>query len=207
MKTWRDCFNSVTVEKASFRDYLIFDEEARRTNEAGLRKPLEEHDSWLELAPPAFSVERTRPWSPRLAIKKMGVKVVEFDDENHGKWTKGYAAGDKLAIRPNHANPLRTLFHELGHIALRHTYIPDPLGRDMEDPIREVQAEATSYLCMTYAGAATAALHATVKVYNRKHIAAAGRWPTKEERDQSFEAAEIIIGAGRPDGRPVILPH
>lgn len=203
--SWESRLHSVTVRKPTIRDELIFDIEASKVNKAGLPKPLEDCDTWLDLAPPAVSVERTRPWSPKLALGRMAVTVVQFDEESHPKWTKGYAAGNKLAIRPDSDKPLRNLCHELAHIALRHTYLPDPLGRDPEDPIREVQAEASAYLVQTYAGAATAEIHASARVYNWRHTLSAGRWMTKVERDQCFEAAELVITAGRPDNRPVIL--
>lgn len=203
--TWDSRFNSVTVRKPSWRDNLIYDEEVRRVAEPGLRKPLEDCDSWLDLSQPAWPVELTRPWSPRHAIKRLGVEIVPFDEETQPEWTKGITVGNRIAIRPDYADRLHVLKHELAHVVLRHTYLPDPLGRDPEDPIREVQAESAAYLSMTYAGAATAALHAYVRVYNWKHTTKAGRWMNKEERDQCFEAAQIVITAGRPDNRPVIL--
>lgn len=200
METWRDVVNSVTVRPASPKDYVIND--ARRKGMT-LTKPLEEHDSWTELVEPAGMPHPDRLWSPRLAIKNLQIKVVEFEDRpDH---VKGYANGNRIAVRPNISSPLRTLFHELAHVALRHTYKPDPFDRGYN--INEIQAETTGFLCLTYAGAATRALAARSRIYNRNYITKAKRWPTEQEYEQCFEAAQIIITAGRPDGRPVELVH
>lgn len=69
-----------------------------------------------------------------------------FDSTNGN--LQGWSRGLQFAINPVPVNPMKTKFHEWGHIVLGHT-IPHHFEEyQAHGGIMEFQAEATSYLLM-----------------------------------------------------------
>lgn len=83
-------------------------------------------------------------WDGERAAAMLDVERVAFEliDGN----TQGYSVGRKFAVSPVAVYPMKTLFHELGHIVLGHTAD----CREGESPcsrgVAEFQAESVAYL-------------------------------------------------------------
>ncbi|MEM9423551.1 MAG: ArdC-like ssDNA-binding domain-containing protein [Spirochaetota bacterium] len=85
-------------------------------------------------------------WQVRAALQSLDIRLLSFDPNYSDTW--GYARGRTLAINPNIPSPEAALFHELAHIVLGHT---EP-GRKMSKELKEVEAEATAYICLATLG-------------------------------------------------------
>lgn len=85
-------------------------------------------------------------WDAALALHNLEVTEVAYTKPNGN--CQGYARGREIAINPVAQLPLKTRFHEIGHVLLGHT-----LQIDFEDEehlprnLREVEAESVAYLC------------------------------------------------------------
>jgi hypothetical protein len=90
-------------------------------------------------------------WNRQRAIKALGVEQIEFQmlDGN----AQGYAVGQKFAINPVAALPMKTTFHELAHIVLGHTS-ESILDESVLIPrsLREAEAESVALLCLESLG-------------------------------------------------------
>lgn len=87
-------------------------------------------------------------WDKSQALSSLQINMEHFDHINGN--VQGYSHGRTIAVSPVAALPHKTLFHELAHIVLGHTtsdsaLMPD--GVKLPKCIREVEAEATAYLC------------------------------------------------------------
>lgn len=87
-----------------------------------------------------------RMWDKDQALAKLAIAEVPFDSLDGN--TAGHSHGREFAINPVAKYPVKTRFHELGHIVLGHT-TPDGLKeyQTHRGPM-EFQAEGTSYLVM-----------------------------------------------------------
>jgi len=87
-----------------------------------------------------------RQWHLATALDELQVKQIPYAliDGN----TQGYSIGREFAINPVAVNPLKTTFHELGHIVLGHTMPEAAAEYATHRGIKEFQAEATAYLTM-----------------------------------------------------------
>lgn len=83
-------------------------------------------------------------WSLERALDVLDIKRVEYKlmDGN----TQGYSKGREFAINPVAAHPMKTLFHELGHIVLGHTSDEQIAEYSTHRGVKEFQAEAVAYL-------------------------------------------------------------
>ena len=87
-----------------------------------------------------------RVWDKDKALGALVIRQVPFEDIDGN--TAGYSVGRDFAINPVAKYPLKTTFHELGHIVLGHT-TPDQLqDYQRHRGVREFQAEATAYIVM-----------------------------------------------------------
>jgi antirestriction protein ArdC len=107
----------------------------------------------------------------------------------------GYAKrGRKIAVSPIAAIPVKTLFHEAGHVMLGHTDEGD-LADNERTPrdVREMEAEAVSLLCCESLGLPGAE-------YSRGYIQSWGQGQAFTERSAQriFRAADQILRAGYP---------
>ena len=100
--------------------------------------------------------------------------------------------GRKIAVSPIAALPIKTLFHEAGHVMLGHIDEGD-LADTERTPrdIREMEAEAVSLLCCESLGLPGAE-------YSRGYIQSWGQGQTFTERSAQriFRAADQILRAG-----------
>jgi antirestriction protein ArdC len=83
-------------------------------------------------------------WDLARALTVLDVKQVDYKllDGN----TQGYSTGREFALNPVAAHPMKTLFHELGHIVLGHTAEDKLAEYQTHRGIKEFQAEAVAYL-------------------------------------------------------------
>lgn len=86
----------------------------------------------------------TDDWDLARALDVLDIKRVDYKllDGN----TQGYSTGREFAINPVAAHPMKTTFHELGHIVLGHTSDEQIAEYSTHRGIKEFQAEAVAYL-------------------------------------------------------------
>ena len=85
-----------------------------------------------------------RDWDLDRALEALKITKVAYDlpDGN----TQGYSSERTYALNPVAAHPMKTLFHELGHIVLGHTTKESMEAYQEHRGIQEFQAEAVAYL-------------------------------------------------------------
>jgi antirestriction protein ArdC len=132
-------------------------------------------------------------WNEENALAALDIQRVPFEDLDGN--TQGYAKrGRKIAVSPIAALPVKTLFHEVGHVMLGHTDEGD-LSDTERTPrdIREMEAEAVSLLCCESLGLPGAE-------YGRGYIQSWGQGQTFTERSAQriFRVADQILRAGYP---------
>ena len=85
-------------------------------------------------------------WDAALALRNLEVTEVPYTKPNGN--CQGYARGREIAINPVAQLPLKTRFHEIGHVLLGHTLEVDfEDGEHLPRNLREVEAESVAYLC------------------------------------------------------------
>ena len=132
-------------------------------------------------------------WNEERALAALDIQHIPFEDLDGN--TQGYAKrGRKIAVSLIAALPVKTLFHEVGHVTLGHTDEGD-LSDTERTPrdIREMEAEAVSLLCCESLGLPGAE-------YSRGYIQSWGQGQTFSERSAQrvFHAADQILRAGYP---------
>jgi antirestriction protein ArdC len=132
-------------------------------------------------------------WNEERALAVLDIQRIPFEDLDGN--TQGYAKhGRKITVSRIAALPVKTLFHELGHVVLGHTEEGD-LSDTERTPrdIREMEAEAVSLLCCDSLGLPGAE-------YSRGYIQSWGQGQTFTERSAQriFRAADQILRAGYP---------
>ena len=85
-------------------------------------------------------------WSRERALGSLGIQLVEFNNPSGNMM--GYAKGNEVAISPIAPYPLKTLLHEMGHVALGHTKMLG-VSNLTRGGLNEVQAESVAYIGMT----------------------------------------------------------
>jgi len=131
-------------------------------------------------------------WNEQTALTALKIQRIPFEDLDGN--TQGYAKrGRKIAISPIAAQPCKTLFHELAHVALGHCEEGDLTDTETTPRnIREVEAEAVALLCCESLGLPGVE-------YSRGYIQAWGQGQAISERSAQriFRAADQILRAGR----------
>jgi hypothetical protein len=108
---------------------------------------------------------------------------------------QGWSRGLELDINPLAVNPIKTRFHELGHIVLGHTLPHRYEAYQTHRGIMEFQAEATSYLVMNELELMDDETAKRSRGYMRHWLGA--EQPPDQAIRQVFTAAERILKAGR----------
>jgi len=139
-----------------------------------------------------YKPEAIPEWNEPTALAALKIERIPFEDLDGN--TQGYAKrGRKIAVSPIAAQPFKTLFHELAHVALGHCDEGD-LSDTETTPrnTREVEAEAVALLCCESLGLPGAE-------YSRGYIQSWGQGQTISERSAQriFHAADQILRAGR----------
>jgi antirestriction protein ArdC len=142
----------------------------------------------MDYQPPA-----TPEWNEQIALETLKIERIPFEDLDGN--TQGYAKrGRKIAVSPIAALPMKTLFHETGHVVLGHVDEGD-LADTERTPrdLREMEAEAVALLCCESLGLPGAD-------YSRGYIQSWGQVQAFSERSAQriFHAADQILRAGYP---------
>ncbi|HXT26557.1 MAG TPA: ArdC-like ssDNA-binding domain-containing protein [Candidatus Eisenbacteria bacterium] len=125
------------VEEENVRTYFVYRQNWFVLSQTGGDKP-------YSLPTPEFELE--------LALSNLNIRRLEFDliDGN----VQGFARDRGISINPVAQLPLKTTFHEMAHVVLRHTAEQPALVDEESTPrsLREVEAEATALLCLEALG-------------------------------------------------------
>lgn len=134
-------------------------------------------------------------WSLPRALDKLEVRQVPFEELNGN--VQGYSRGREFAINPVAVNPLKTTFHELGHIVLGHTAPAQLEEYRQHRGIREFQAEATAYLSMNELEQLDDESASQSRGYIQEWLHGHDK-PSDTAIRQVFVATDMILKAGRP---------
>lgn len=139
-----------------------------------------------------YTPEPLPGWDATKALASLNIERTPFTalDGN----VQGYAKARQVAINPVAEQPESTLFHEVGHIVLRHT-AEGSLNSDSTDrtpkDIRELEAECVALLCCESLGLPGAA-------ESRGYIQSwfHGNEVPERSAQRIFAAADTILKAG-----------
>lgn len=96
------------------------------------------------------------PWDRSRALATLGIQEIPYAmvDGNIQGYATEKDGKPSVAINPLAQLPMKTLFHELGHIVLGHIAENQSLHSDERTPrdIREVEAESVALLCISALG-------------------------------------------------------
>jgi hypothetical protein len=93
---------------------------------------------------PAVDWPELPEWDQRRALDELGIERVPFTMINGN--TQGYSLERTIAVSPVAKYPVKTLFHELGHVMLGHTTECPKGETPCSRGIAEFQAEAVAHL-------------------------------------------------------------
>lgn len=132
-------------------------------------------------------------WDLGTALETFKVTQVPFKSPDGN--TQGYSLGREFAINPMAANPLKTTFHELGHIVLGHTTETGMAEYQTHRGLMEFQAEGTALLV----GKELDVLSEQQVSESRGYVQGwtRGQRPGDEAIRQVFAATNEILKAGR----------
>lgn len=140
--------------------------------------------------PPATA----RAWDKAKAIETLELTEVKFDALVVNANTQGYSFKRNFAIHPAAKYPLKTMFHEFGHIVIGHTDAAIADNGTLTRDVKEFQAEAVAYIV-----ANDLKVEERDKAESRAYVQG---WlkdnkPTDKEIRQVFGAADKILKAGK----------
>jgi antirestriction protein ArdC len=136
-----------------------------------------------------FEMPTIPEWNRERALAKLEVNETTFTSLNGN--AQGFAYQNNVAINPLAALPLKTLFHELGHVLLGHTKLDNETAKET----KEAEAEAVALLCL-------AALNQPGIEYCRGYIQnwlGQGQEFNPKSALKVFSAADRILAAGKPE--------
>jgi antirestriction protein ArdC len=151
---------------------------------------------WFVLAQtegPEMEMPKVPAWDEATALAALKIERVSFEHPNGN--VQGYATTErKVAVNPLAQLPLKTLFHELGHIMLGHTDVTAHDFGELPRDIKEVEAESVALLCL-------AALNLPGQEYCRGYIQSwlKGQEIPEKSAQKIMHAADVILKAGRGD--------
>jgi antirestriction protein ArdC len=90
------------------------------------------------------------PWDRARALSTLAVEEIPFELMNGN--CQGYAKGRQVAINPIAQLPVKTLFHELGHVILEQTSAAIHDSEITPRSLKEVEAESVALLCLESLG-------------------------------------------------------
>jgi antirestriction protein ArdC len=142
-----------------------------------------------ELAADAFAAPL---WEKTRALAALEIVETTFSEMDGN--VQGYARGRAIAINPLAQLPLKTLFHETGHVILGHTdrnaLTAD--GERLSANLREVEAESVALLCLE-------SLQLPGSEFCRGYIQnwyGTGNPIPEQSAQRIFKAADTILRAG-----------
>lgn len=138
-------------------------------------------------------------WSKQRALGALSICEVAF--ESFDSNSQGYSFERSVAVNPAAVYPMKTFFHETGHIMLGHTTEEQQRTYHQERPHRELGAEAVAHIVSTELGFMTDEMRSV----SRGYIA---HWRGQADGDEEllsrrhvldiFKASDLILEAGRP---------
>lgn len=132
-------------------------------------------------------------WDFETALRKLDIQLVPYKSLSGNM--QGYLRGREIAINPIAVNPVKTRFHEIGHVVLGHT-APEALAEyQTHRGIMEFQAEATAHLTMNELGQLTDEMATHSRGYIQGWLE--GERPPDRAIRQVFVATNEILTAGR----------
>lgn len=138
--------------------------------------------------------ELTEPpeWSVQRAMGTLGISMVKFADLSLNK--QGYSYARNVAINPTAVYPLKTTWHEMGHIEAGHT-APDVIDQyELHRGLCEFEAEGTAYLGMHELGLDEQMNAAESRSYIQNWL---GRdTPPDSSIRKVFKLTDVILKAG-----------
>lgn len=152
-------------------------------------------NNWFVLSQtdgPELPKAEVAEWIESRALEALKIKRVEFNMPNGN--VQGYATADReIAINPLAQVPMKTLFHELGHIVLGHTSVEMHEANSLPRELKEVEAESVALLCL-------AALGLPGQEFCRGYIQSwlDGSEIPEKSAQKIMRAADTILKAGRP---------
>lgn len=132
-------------------------------------------------------------WSKERALGALGIREVAFQHPNGN--TQGYSIGNEIAINPVAAYPFKTLWHEMGHVVLKHTTDEGLEVYQEHRGVQEFQAESVAYLGMNELGATDQFDPSESRAYIQHWIRK--ERPPEPSIRQVFTATDRILSAGR----------
>lgn len=132
-------------------------------------------------------------WDLDTALEAMQIKRIPFEELNGN--VQGHSIEREFAINPVAVHPLKTTFHELGHIALGHTTGEKLKEYATHRGVMEFQAEAVSYLVANELEVATEEVQSVSRAYIQHWLG--GQRPPDQAIRQVFQATDTILKSGR----------
>lgn len=129
-------------------------------------------------------------WDCDRALVALGVTMIPFASLDGN--VQGYARGRSVAINSLAALPMKTLFHELGHVLLHQEEEASEDGAVLSRSLREVEAESVALLCCETLGLPGAAF---ARGYIQAWLGAGEALPERSAQ-RILAAADRVIRAG-----------
>jgi hypothetical protein len=197
---WKDMGRQVlkgSKAKTIMRPILI-----KETGDDGLEREKLKGFKYLNCLFPVSATEgdelppvETPTWDKEKALGGLGITEVKFDDLDGN--TQGYSIGNTYAINPVAGYPLKTTFHELGHIVLGHTTQSQQSEYRTHRGVKEFQAESTAFLTMKELDLDEHMDESESRGYIQFWLR--DQRPNDVEIRQVFGAVDKILRAGRVD--------
>jgi len=132
-------------------------------------------------------------WDLDQALTNLNIQQVPFTELDGN--IQGYSRGNEMAINPVAKYPTKTRFHEIAHIALKHT-----VGKKAEEykqhrGVMEFEAEATSHLIMNELGLITEDQASVSRAYIQHWLK--GERPPDASIRKIFTTVNTILQTGR----------
>lgn len=143
-----------------------------------------------------FVLPAVPDWDRDRALRSLGVTVIPFAHLDGN--VQGYAEGRSIAVNPFAALPIKTLFHELGHVLLHQVGCGVGGSVVLERYVREVEAEAVALVCVEALGLPGAEF---ARGYIQAWLAAGMDIPERSAQ-RIMAAADRIIRAGTSAAPP-----
>jgi len=144
-------------------------------------------------------------WDLQQALDQLDVKQVPFRELDGN--IQGYSVDREFAINPVAVHPVKTTFHELGHIVLGHTAGSAAAEYRSHRGIKEFQAESVAYLAMNELELMTPEQASSSRGYIQGWLQR--QTPAEADIRPVFMATDKILRAGRsnvidlyPNGTP-----
>lgn len=147
----------------------------------------------------------TVDWSAEQAFTRLGIRHVDFPVQ----WSMalcGFATVDEaghqcIGLNPRATVKVETVAHELGHVLLRHTFIPNEATRQ---PVEEFEAECVALL-VCHALELPEDVLSHCRAYIQMFVGLPVAGPLPQTWEHIKRAARTIVAAGA--GRFTVVPE